>query len=203
MSKRLAQWEKDLPASLIKRQTALKSRRDFLAGLVMSSVAAAVPAPLRAGEAVAQENDVAWCAEEPWLTFAIVQEHLFPHEEDAPGAGDIQAVRYLKQALEAPDVDGEERDFILKGVQWLDGIAGEMYERPFKKLNEDQREAVLRKIAASKAGENWLSLLLTYLFEALLSDPVYGGNPQGIGWRWLEHQPGFPQPPADKRYFKL
>jgi gluconate 2-dehydrogenase gamma chain len=48
-----------------------------------------------------------------------------------------------------------------------------------------------------------LSLLLYYIFEALLSDPVYGGNPGGIGWQWLEHQPGFPRPPADKIYGNL
>ena len=50
---------------------------------------------------------------------------------------------------------------------------------------------------------NWLSLLLTYLLEALLADPVYGGNPGGIGWQWLAHQPGFPTPPADKTWYKL
>jgi gluconate 2-dehydrogenase gamma chain len=52
-------------------------------------------------------------------------------------------------------------------------------------------------------GRAWLSLLLYYIFEALLSDPVYGGNPGEIGWRWLEHQPGFPRPPADKIYGSL
>jgi len=32
---------------------------------------------------------------------------------------------------------------------------------------------------------------------------VYGGNPDGIGWKWLEHQPGYPTPPADKSWYKL
>jgi len=45
--------------------------------------------------------------------------------------------------------------------------------------------------------------VLGYIFEALLVDPVYGGNPNGIGWKWLEHQPGLPRPTADKRYFLL
>ena len=39
-----------------------------------------------------------------------------------------------------------------------------------------------------------------YIFEALLSDPVYGGNPEGIGWRWLGHRPGFPRPNQRNRY---
>ena len=31
-------------------------------------------------------------------------------------------------------------------------------------------------------------------------DPVYGGNPDGIGWKWLMHPPGFPRPPKGKTY---
>ena len=61
----------------------------------------------------------------------------------------------------------------------------------------------MRQIEQSRAGRNWLSLLLTYVLEALLADPVYGGNPDGIGWQWLEHQPGYPRPPADKSWYKL
>jgi gluconate 2-dehydrogenase gamma chain len=39
--------------------------------------------------------------------------------------------------------------------------------------------------------------------EALLTDPAYGGNPGGIGWRWLQHVPGYPRPPMDKIYPEL
>jgi gluconate 2-dehydrogenase gamma chain len=45
-------------------------------------------------------------------------------------------------------------------------------------------------------------MLLDYIMEALLTDPVYGGNPNSIGWQWLKHQPGFPRPttPLKRRY---
>ena len=59
---------------------------------------------------------------------------------------------------------------------------------------------MLRHTAGYDGGENWLSTLLLYIFEALLTDPVYGGNPNGIGWKWLGHNPGLPRPTADKRY---
>ncbi|MEE8342688.1 MAG: gluconate 2-dehydrogenase subunit 3 family protein, partial [Gammaproteobacteria bacterium] len=75
--------------------------------------------------------------------------------------------------------------------------------RPFTALNEQERETVLREIEQSRAGRNWLSTLLTYLLEALLADPVYGGNPNGIGWQWLEHQPGYPLPPKDKAWHRI
>jgi gluconate 2-dehydrogenase gamma chain len=52
-------------------------------------------------------------------------------------------------------------------------------------------------------GKQWISTILRYILEALLTDPIYGGNPNAIGWKWLDHQPGFPRPPANKRYYLL
>jgi len=100
-------------------------------------------------------------------------------------------------------MDPDNRKFIVNGVGWLNDIASKRHEAVFIDLNGDQREDVLRQIEKTGAGERWISLILLYVFEALLSDPVYGGNTDQIGWRWLEHQPGFPRPPASQRYQKL
>jgi len=140
-------------------------------------------------------------------TLAAVQDHLFPRGDgvsdiDAPGADDINALAYLQSALEDPSL-AEDRQFIHNGVGWLDDLSATTYEKNFLQLDRDGREALLRDIAKSSAGDNWLSTLLLYIFEALLTDPVYGGNPGGIGWAWLEHTPGFPRPPADKTWRKL
>ena len=54
-----------------------------------------------------------------------------------------------------------------------------------------------------QGGGRWLRELIHYILEALLSDPVYGGNPGGIGWRWLEHRPGYKRPSPQQRYFLL
>ncbi len=57
---------------------------------------------------------------DPWLSLAEVQEHLFPAEHSAdassPGARDICALRFLRNMLDAPDTDAEEKEFIIKGV---------------------------------------------------------------------------------------
>ena len=37
----------------------------------------------------------------------------------------------------------------------------------------------------------------------MLAPPIYGGNPNGIGWQWLKHKPGFPLPEQGKRYYEL
>jgi len=97
----------------------------------------------------------------------------------------------------------KKKHFILNGPSWLNELAGNEHGKAFAELTTTQQEQLLQRIARTSAGENWLSLLLLYIFEALLSSPVYGGNPDGIGWRWLEHNPGFPQPTINTSYRKL
>jgi len=141
--------------------------------------------------------------QEPWLTLSVVQEHLFPSENDSPGASDIQALAYLRAMMATPDFEIEDAQLIHNGVGWLNDLSKSEYSRKFVQLDTDSKEKILRRIESSRAGSRWLSMLLTYLLEALLTDPVYGGNPNGIGWSWLQHQPGFPTPSEEKKYFKL
>lgn len=182
------------------------SRRVFLQRIaLLGSLLAAYPAAILAQSrsmALAQKP-AAWRSEDPWKTLAEVQEHMFPAAADTPGAGDIDAIVYLHKTIENPAADGEDREFLFNGVGWLNDLAGEKTGHAFVALDEQQKETLLRQIEESRAGRNWLSLLLTYVLEALLADPVYGGNPDGIGWKWLEHQPGYPTPPADKSWYKL
>lgn len=140
---------------------------------------------------------------EPWLTLSVVQEHLFPADKDSPGASDIQALAYLRAMMDTPDFDKEDAILIHNGVGWLNDLSKQLHAKTFIQLDSETKEKVLRRIESSRAGSRWLSMLLTYLLEALLTDPVYGGNPNGIGWTWLQHQPGFPTPSEDKKYFKL
>jgi len=182
------------------------SRREFLSRLtLLGSLAACYPAVTLASvrAAVITRQLPAWSNQDPWKTLAAVQQHMFPAAEGIPGAGDIQATVYLHTAIENPAADGEDREFLFNGVGWLNELTQDQYQQGFVALDEQQREDTLRKIEQSQAGRNWLSLLLTYLLEALLADPVYGGNPDGIGWQWLAHQPGYPTPPEDKAWYRL
>ena len=182
------------------------SRREFITRLaVLGSLAAAYPAAALArlrSNAVA-DGEAEWLDQEPWKTLAAVQQHLFPATADSPGASDFKAIVYLRNSIENPAADGEDKTFIVNGVDWLNDLSRERYQRPFSAFDEAERETVLRLIEQSRAGRNWLSLLLTYLFEALLADPVYGGNPGGVGWKWLAHQPGFPSPAQHKTWYRL
>lgn len=183
--------------------TQLINRRQFIQLITIAS--ASWPLMSRANtETLGQQADLVYKnLTDPWLSLAAVQEHLFPADESSPGAKDISALRFLRNMLDAPDIESEEKEFIIQGVGWLNDLSVKNHKLPFNKLITTEKEKVLRKIESSRAGSRWLSLMMNYLIEALLSDPVYGGNKDGKGWQWLEHIPGFPTPTTNQVYFKL
>ena len=126
---------------------------------------------------------------------------LFPDDGDGPSARDLNGVAYLVWAMKDP-VNQEDGDpeFISKGIGWLNDLSRQKQGQEFPKLTHEQQDEVLQQISRSRMGENWLSLLLYYLTESLMLDPIYGGNPDMIGWTWLEHQPGFPRPITGKTF---
>lgn len=180
------------------------TRMGLLGSLAITYPAAAL-AELRqekAGQALVNRS-TEWMQEPAWQTLAQVQEVLFPAAEDIPGAADIGASIYLHNAIENPNADGDDKDFIFRGVGWLDGLTQQHHKKTFLQLKPQQQEDIIQVIVKSRAGRNWVSMLLTYILEALLTDPVYGGNKNGVGWQWLEHQPGYPAPAADKTWDQL
>ena len=180
------------------------SRREFVNRFsLLSALAAAWPAEALAVLRAAAGPLPDWVDQEPWRTLVEVQEHLFPATKDGPGARDIRAIVYLRNYLEQPRRDAEMKNFILGRVAALNGLARERQGGDFATLDFGAREALLHGIADDGAWQRWLSRLVTFLLEALLADPVYGGNPDGVGWTWLQHQPGFPTPPPGKRWYEL
>ena len=182
------------------------SRREFMSRMgLLGSLALTYPnaalAQLRKSKA--EQPLAEWQTESDWQTLAQVQEILFPAADDIPGANDIGATIYLHNAIENPNADIEDKDFILRGIGWLDGLTQERHKKTFLQLDAVMQEDIIEVIVKSRAGRNWVSTLLTYTLEALLMDPVYGGNKNGTGWQWLNHQPGYPAPPADRTWDKL
>ncbi len=188
-------------------EATLIDRRAFLVrgsvALAAAAVLAGAPQVLRTDSARDSSSTTAFSRRQQ-KTLAAVQEHLFPRGEDSPGADDINALSYLNAALAVPGFNPNTRNSIVNGIRRLHDASHEQFGIDFIDLTEARKETLLRYLAdRTRWGERWLSLILYYIFEALLSDPVYGGNPNGIGWKWLEHRPGFPRPPADKIFGKL
>jgi gluconate 2-dehydrogenase gamma chain len=144
-----------------------------------------------------------------WKTIIAVQDHLFPSEPStnskptSPGAKDVNAKAYFYAVLADADRDNEDRILVKNGLVELQDICWKKYQKLFIDLSHTQKEICLKLFEKTPNGRPWIMTVLGYIFEALLVDPIYGGNPNGIGWKWLEHQPGFPRPTLDKRYFLL
>ncbi|MFK5894882.1 MAG: gluconate 2-dehydrogenase subunit 3 family protein [Pseudomonadota bacterium] len=140
-----------------------------------------------------------------WKTIIAVQDHLFPSniKSAAPGAKDVNAKAYFYAVLSDADRDDEDRKLVKNGLIELQDICWKNHQKLFVNLTLKQREKSLRILEQTANGTPWIMTVLGYVFEALLVDPVYGGNPDGIGWKWLDHQAGLPRPPTDKRYFLL
>jgi len=177
-------------------------RRSFLVRLGALSSLVLLP-PILTQCKNSSERDPAVISEKRWSILNIVQNQLFPSATDSPGAKDINAAIYLQNVLLDPQIDEEDKEFILNGLDWVEETAEEVLTKTFLSLDTQQAEKVLRDMAEYDWGESWLSLILLYIFEALLTDPIYGGNPDAIGWKWLEHDPGLSHPTEKNRYGKL
>jgi gluconate 2-dehydrogenase gamma chain len=195
MSQILKAWEHAYPQKFYAQLPQNLQRRSFLFSSAKAATALALaPLFLQLSACKRGETPSSDLKQHPWSTFAAVHEVLFPADGNGPSAQDIQATHYLQLVVQTKGFDADERRFILEGIDWLDQFQREQKKPPFMTLTVSQRDEVLRAIASSTAGDRWLNVIMSYVLEALLSDPVYGGNPQGIGWQWLQHQPGFPRP---------
>ncbi len=126
--------------------------------------------------------------EDTWTVIESVQEHLFPQSAKYPSAKSFQALRYLKMVSHHDSFDQEDLDFIHRGAR-------ELVTRGYTSIMiKSKKEQMLREFSKSQFGENWISLILNYTLEAMLSDPLYGGNKEEKGWRAYKHQAGIPRP---------
>lgn len=122
------------------------------------------------------------------------QNHLFPKSPSNPSADDINSLEFLQFVLLDKQLEEEEREFLINGANWINDSSQENFQLDFFELDQASKEKLFEIISQKNWGENWLSAILKYIFEALLSDPIYGANPDSIGWNWLQIQPGYPRP---------
>ncbi|MCK5918446.1 MAG: gluconate 2-dehydrogenase subunit 3 family protein [Cocleimonas sp.] len=179
-------------------------RREFL--LLTAGFALSNTLPLQAKKlpnVVIEPNKIIGLSSDQWQLMDAVLNHLFPSEANAPGAKDVYATAWLHNALAMPKTEQSHRDFMRDGLMLLEKLANKTHQKSFIQLSEAQRESTLRTLEQDREGRAWLRETLRYILEALLTDPIYGGNSESIGWKWLKHQPGFPLPVVGKRYYEL
>ena len=123
------------------------------------------------------------------LVLEKVYDILFPQTKQMPSASQFGVINYLKQNIYHETFNKEDAHLITQGATDFFNTFPD-----FLNSSMPQQEQMIQKALQSDYGHNWLSTLLHYGLEAMLSDPIYGGNTQQIAWQALEHKPGLPQP---------
>ncbi|MCW8955062.1 MAG: gluconate 2-dehydrogenase subunit 3 family protein [Sulfurimonas sp.] len=159
-----------------------KQRRNFLKNSFLSSVVLLTYSGELFGAVTTME------------TMSVVHKDLFGEVADVPTAESINANSYLYKILKHSKITSQNKAFIKDGIKWLNEEAVSKYKKTYTKLSDKQRQKVLQEIADTIWGDSWLENILTYFLEAMLGDPLYGGNKAMSGWKWLNYKPGLPRP---------
>jgi len=122
-----------------------------------------------------------------------VHKILFPDYKTTPTIDQIHTDKFIVFILEDSFYDEDQKQYLKNGIKWLNEFANEEYDSDYLDLNPSIQSEIISKITKKSWGESWLSYNLTLIFEALLSDPLYGFNTNEIGWKWLSHQSGQPR----------
>jgi len=127
---------------------------------------------------------------ELFKTLEAVQEVLFPKGLKAPSASEFGATAYLANVSSHSSFLASDLKFLKRGAREL------MNEYPnFLSLSfKEQDEALREFVDDSTLGQNWVAFVLYFTLEGLLADPIYGGNRDESGWKWLGHHAGEPRP---------
>jgi len=180
------------------------SRRNALKSAAGAISIATIPVMLNAKTLVETQTALSdKLKTDPWRTLDNVFNHLLPASPTGPSAAQLNVTQYLFNVVHLQPTEQAEIDFIYKGVGWLNGYTQSQLQQNFEYLTNNNKELMLRTISKSAAGDNWINTLINYLYEAMLAPPIYGGNPEGIGWQWLDHKAGFPLPQIGNRYYEL
>ncbi len=165
----------------------MKSRRSFLVYSGLALAAISLPGH-------ASYSSTVQIIKEPFQTIATVYDDIFPPTPKIPGAMQLNTIGYLQGVLRDQWIDDETKTFIRNGVTWINETSNELYQADYIALDSEQRQKVREHILEYRWGESWVYHLMTYFFESMFGDPVYGANIDQRGWHWLEYSPGLPRP---------
>lgn len=126
----------------------------------------------------------------PLQTLAFLQEDVFPQEM----IHSSNAFSYISIIFKHSRVSAADKLYLRNGTKWLNEEAVSNYGKVYTKLSSEKRQIILEKIAKEDWGESWIKIVLGYILEATLGDPIYGINKKESGWKWLGHESGLPRP---------
>lgn len=135
---------------------------------------------------------------ERWLILSSVNQVLLPETNGCPGAAKLNSTEFIFNILSYHPIEQEEKDFILNGIKWINQLSKVWYKKSFYQCNLIQQNKMISHIVLKESGKQWLEIMLYYLLQSVICAPIYGGNKDELGWKWLDYHPGFPIPMAKK-----
>lgn len=179
------------------------SRRTFVKSILLTGIALQLPwiqSCSTKKRGIAIPDDIHPLSLKEYLNLYAVLDILFPQDGNGPSAIDVKADHYILWTLKDKNLEISSYNFLLDNLKKLNKEAIQLYKKNFHEMGLSEQEDFIATLSKKTWGENWLSRLLSLIFEALLLDPQYHVNPKNIGWEWLEHNPGYPRPKANQLY---
>lgn len=130
----------------------------------------------------------------------IIQDILLPNDEYGPGALDVLADRYFIWVLQGHFLYPDDEKALFDGFEHFNSFMKEEGVVDFAEMDRSGQEMVIAEYATNSKGKFWFGKILLLCFEAMFADPVYGCNPDGIGYQWINYTPGAPRPTAQTRF---
>jgi gluconate 2-dehydrogenase gamma chain len=154
-------------------------------------------------------------------TITAMAERIFPKDATGPGATDAHVLNYIDGRLsgawglgaktyrQGPYVQPADsghgfqlamtpRDVYKDALSAIDAYCNRQYGKSFAELTAQQQDDVLHALADGKVdtfttvpAATFFAMFRQNVVEGLFADPLYGGNFNLIGWRWI----GFPGNP--------
>lgn len=178
----------------------LISRKAFVKTLLLSGVAMQLPWLSACSTELDRIGETNPLSEDQFRCLRSINDNLFPDDGNGPSARDINATEYMVWVLNDERLDPDEQAYFIDKLDEFINQCNLEYNSLFYEISGNDQRIFIDKIAELSWGERWLSKLLTFIFEALLLDPAYGGNSNEVGWNWLNHNPGQPRPHKEIRY---
>lgn len=191
--------EKKIPKTIKDFSTWQISRRNFIKNTMAVGMLSQIPLMESCTNEVSKTS-----LKDKQLNLVIsVQNILFPRDENGPGAADVNADKYLIWVLSDERIAPDDKQYVIDGIRWLNESAEETHSKKYLKLTKKKQVNLIQSISKTNWGESWLSVMLTFIFEAMVSDPIYGFNSDAIGWNWIQHQAGIPRASKDLIYDEI
>jgi len=139
-------------------------------------------------------------SKEEMETLYIIQNILVPNDGNGPSAADVNAHQYFVWTMQDEKLSTKDKSYFKDKLIAIMELCREKFGKNFIALSPEDQALFITNNIESGWTRSYFSRMITVIFEAMLLDPIYGGNINEIGWDWLNHIPGSPRPSKETKY---